>query len=224
MADVEEKAGITVVLADDHPVVRSGIRGMLEAAGDIRVVAEAANGQEAVDLVEQEDPDILLLDMEMPEMNGLGAARELASRGCRTRIVALSAYDDEEYIFGLLDAGAAGYLTKDEAPDMIIDAVRGVASGEDGWISSRIAEKMVRRRRALLERQSAELSPRETEVLGLVGKGHTNPEISEMLFISEGTVKNHVSHIYEKLGLRTRAEAVAWAWTHGMITDSGHRP
>ncbi|NNF04914.1 MAG: response regulator transcription factor [Rhodothermales bacterium] len=210
---------IRVLLADDHPVVRGGIRGMLEEADDITVVGEAESGTRALELVEELSPDVLLLDMEMPEVPGLEVARRLAEREASVRILALSAYDDDEYIFGLLDTGASGYLTKDEAPYIIVEAVRGVAHGEEGWISRRIADKMVRRRRLSLERQSAELSPRELEVLQHVGRGETNPEIAEQLFISEGTVKNHVSHIYEKLGIRTRAEAVAWAWEHGMMAE-----
>jgi len=210
---------IRVLLADDHPVVRGGIRNMLEQADDIRVVGEAESGAAALEMVEELDPDVLMLDMEMPEVPGLEVARVLADQEARVRIIALSAYDDDEYIFGLLDTGASGYLTKDEAPYIIVEAVRGVANGEEGWISRRVADKMVRRRRRSLERQSAELSPRELEVLTHVGRGETNPEIAEKLFISEGTVKNHVSHIYEKLGIRTRAEAVAWAWEHGMMEE-----
>lgn len=210
---------IRVLLADDHPVVRGGIRNMLEQADDISVVGEAESGAQALELVEELSPDVLLLDMEMPEVPGLEVARKLSEQEASVRIIALSAYDDDEYIFGLLDMGASGYLTKDEAPYIIVEAVRGVAHGEEGWISRRIADKMVRRRRRSLERQSAELSPRELEVLQHVGRGETNPEIAEKLFISEGTVKNHVSHIYEKLGIRTRAEAVAWAWEHGMMEE-----
>ena len=211
---------IRVVLADDHPIVRDGVKNMLSQHEDIEVVGEASDGGQAVLMVRDLQPDVLLLDMEMPIKPGIEVAQELAKENHPVRILALSAYDDDEYIFGLLDAGAAGYMTKDEAPDMIVEAVRGVAQGEDGWISRRVADKMVRRRRTRLQRDSADLSAREWEILKLVGKGLTNPEIGELVFISEGTVKNHVSHIYEKLGFRTRAEAVAWAWEHGLMKDS----
>ena len=216
---MKEEHDISVLLADDHPIVRGGIRTMLEAADGIEVVGEAENGVQALEMVHALKPDVLLLDMEMPIMPGLEVAKTLAQEKHPVRIIALSAYDDDEFIFGLLDTGAAGYLTKDEAPDMIIDAVKGVAQGEEGWISRKIADKTIRRRKTALERQSADLSSREWEVLKLVGKGLTNPDIGEMIFISEGTVKNHVSHIYEKLGFRTRAEAVAWAWQHGLMKD-----
>lgn len=211
---------IRVLLADDHPIVRGGIRSMLAGEEGIEVVGEASDGGEALEMVGSLRPDVLLLDMEMPVKTGIEVATELATRHPEVRVLALSAYDDDAYIFGVLDAGAAGYMTKDEAPDMIVHAVRGVAAGGDQWISSRVAEKMVRRRRSFLERQSADLSPREKEVVVLVGKGMTNPQISEMLFISEGTVKNHVSHIYDKLDIRTRAEVVAWAWEHGLVKKS----
>jgi len=211
------RSPIRIVLADDHPVVRSGIRTLLEKAADFVVVGEAGNGADALDLVEQLAPDVLLLDMEMPGLAGLDVARRLHASGAPVRVLALSAHDDEQYIFGLLDHGASGYLTKDEAPSTIIEAIRGVAQGEDGWISRRVAGKLVHRKRMTLEAATAALSDRERDVLRLMGQGHDNIHIAETLFISEGTVKNHVTHIYDKLNLRTRAEAVAWAWQHGLV-------
>lgn len=208
---------IRVVLADDHPVVRRGIRSLLEQAPDVAVVGEASDGAEALRLVETLAPDVLLLDMEMPGLSGVDVARRLHAAEAPVRVLALSAYDDEQYIFGLLDSGAAGYLTKDEAPTTIVEAVRGVAHGEEGWISRRAAAKIVHRRRHALEAATASLSDREREVLRLVARGLSNSEIADTLFIAEGTVKNHVTHIYAKLDLRTRAEAVAWAWQHGLV-------
>jgi len=219
----EKAKSITVLLADDHPIVRDGIRQLLESAADIVVIAEAADGEEALRLVRDVNPDVLLLDMEMPVLSGLDVARRLAGVGSEVRILALSAYDDEEYIFGVLDAGASGYLTKDEAPDTIVDAVRGVATGEDGWISQRAADQIVARRKRLFEQDATDLSARELNVLQHLATGMGNIAIAETLFISEGTVKNHVSHIYEKLGLRTRAEAVAWAWQHDVMKDTPSR-
>ena len=133
---------IRVVLADDHPVVRGGIRTLLEKAPGVTVVGEASSGREALGLVEKLAPDVLLLDMEMPGGTGREVARWLQERAASVKVLALSAYDDEEYLFGLLDSGAAGYLTKDEAPDINIEAVQGVARGEEGWISRRVASKM----------------------------------------------------------------------------------
>ena len=204
---------LRIVLADDHPVVRGGIRMLLEQEPDLTVVGEADNGIAALHLVATLTPDVLLLDMEMPGLKGLEVAQRLRDQEAAVRVLALSAYDDEQYIFGLLDSGAAGYLTKDEAPQTIVEAVRGVARGEGGWISRRVAEKLVRRRRY---QQAVDLTERERDVLHHIAQGLTNPQIAETLFIAEGTVKNHVSHIYDKLGVRTRAEAVAWAWQHGV--------
>ena len=140
-----EMKTIRVVLAEDHPVVREGIRTLLERALDLVVVAEASDGQEALRLVEEMAPDVLLLDMEMPGLTGVEVARRLQAARSPVRILALSSHDDDQYIFGLLEAGAAGYLLKEEAPEAIVAAVRGVARGEVGWLSRSVAQKVMRR-------------------------------------------------------------------------------
>lgn len=215
---------IRVVVADDHPVVRSGIRALLDKVEDIVVVGEAADGATALHLAADLAPDVLLLDMELPGLTGLEVAREIQAAGAAVRVLALSAYDDEQYIFGLLASGAAGYLTKDEAPTTIVNAVRGVARGEGGWLSRRITAKVLQQRaggRRPLPEDAAALSARERQVLGLLARGQANAGIAAALSLSEGTVKNHVTNLYAKLAVHTRAEAVAWAWQQGLVGGAG---
>jgi len=210
---------IRVVLADDHPVVRTGIRTFLEQAADIEVLAEAEDGKAALRLAEELEPDVLLLDMELPGITGVEVTRRLQAAGSLVRVLALSAYDDEQYVFGLLDAGAAGYLLKDEALEAIVAAVRGVARGEGGWFSRQVAEKVVAWARG--ERAAppgvARLTEREVEVLRLLARGWDNRRIAETLCIGEQTVKNHVSRIYAKLGVESRVEAVIRAISLGLV-------
>jgi DNA-binding NarL/FixJ family response regulator len=213
---------IRIVLADDHPVVRAGIRTLLEKAPGLVVVGEADDGMAALRLVAELSPDVLLLDMELPGHTGVEVARQLQAAGSPVRVLALSAYDDSQFIFGLLASGAAGYLTKDEVPQRIVDAVRGVARDEGGWLSRRVMEKVLQRQRAGKvpgAAEAASLTTREREVLRLVAKGQGNEQVAATLHMSEGTVKNHVTTIYSKLRLRTRAEAVAWAWQQGLMND-----
>lgn len=203
-------AEIRVLLIDDHPIVRSGIRMLLEQAEDILVVAEADRGDDVVQLLRRHTPDIVLLDMEMPGKSGVDVAREIQDAGVPVRILALSAYDDDEYISSLLSNGAAGYLTKEEALHTIVDAVRGVARGEEGWFSRRAAAQVA----ALARRgpqDAATLTEREEEVLLLLAEGWTNARIAQDLSVSERTVRFHLSNIYDKLGCNSRAEAIAWA-------------
>src|SRR5947207_4195665 len=141
-------SAIRVVLVDDHPVVRAGIRHLLEQAPDLTVAGEASDGVEALHLAAELAPDVLLLDMELPGLSGVEVARRLQAAGSPVRVLALSAHDDPQYIFGLLTSGAAGYLTKDEAPQTIVEAVRGVARGEKGWLSRRVTAKVMQRERA----------------------------------------------------------------------------
>lgn len=207
---------IRVVLADDHPVVRQGIRDMLERVEDICIVGEAANGEEALQLVDQLNPDVLLLDMEMPGLKGMDVAQQLKQRGSKVRILALSAHDDLSYIRELIDSGASGYLVKEEAPETIIDAVRGVARGEQGWVSRRITAQMVSWMRKD-EVSEVKLTPREMEVLRLVVDGKTNQNIGFLLGISEKTVEKYLYSIFNKLGVTSRVEAAVYAVREGLV-------
>ncbi len=205
---------IRTLLIDDHPIVRSGIRMLLEQAQDIQVVGEADTGHAALELVQQLQPDVVLLDVEMPGKSGLDVARELSEANSPVRILALSAYDDEQYILNLLANGAAGYLTKEEALDTIIEAVRGVARGEEGWLSRRAAARIASAMRQA-SRSPIELTARESEVLDLLVQGRSNSQIGAELHITERTVRFHLTNIYEKLDVSSRSEAISWAFTHG---------
>lgn len=203
-------ANIRVVIADDHPVARAGIRKFLEKEPDIQVVAEASSGEEAIKLVVELSPDILLLDMELPGMRGTEVARKLKEMKSPVKVLALSTYDNRQYILGLLASGAAGYLIKEEVPETIIEAVRGVARGEQGWVSRRVAAKMT----VWMQSESTkegELTEREVEVLRLVVAGKTNQEIGFTLGISPRTVEKHVDSLYTKLGVSSRVEAAVFA-------------
>lgn len=202
---------IRVMLADDHPIIRSGIRLLLEQAPDIAVVGETDRGSEVVTLVEKLHPDVLLLDMEMPGKSGVDVAKELQASGAAVRVLVLSAYDDDEYIASLLATGAAGYLTKEEALNTIVDAVRGVARGEDGWFSRRAAAQVAALARKEQSRPGIDLTEREEEVLQMLTEGWTNLKMANALSVSERTIRFHLSNIYEKLGVSSRAEAISWA-------------
>ena len=202
-------ATIHVILADDHPVVRAGIRTLLDRADDIHVVAETDNGDGVLSLVEEHQPDVLILDIEMPGLSGLEVAQQLQKRQLPTRVLALSAHADIRYIDHILANGAFGYLVKEEAPHMIIAAVRGVAAGEQGWMSRQAAAEMSAQLRRV--ENGTELTPREQGVLKLIAAGKSNQEIALALHISESTVEKHLSSIYAKLGVSSRVEAAVYA-------------
>ena len=163
---------IRVVVADDHPFVRIGIRKILSKTGDILVVGEAGDGEQALDLVEQMQPDVLLLDVEMPSLNGIQVASHLQKKSSSVRILVLSAYEDRQHILGMLNGGVSGYLTKEEVPDTLVKAVRGVAAGEKGWVSQRLAEKMISWR--IQSGEQVFLSPRQREMLRLLAQERMN--------------------------------------------------
>lgn len=205
-----------VLLVDDHPVVRAGIRNLLEKAMDITVVGEASNGEEALRLVEKLNPDVLLLDMEMPGINGNEVAQKLQKSGSQVKILALSAHDDKQYIQELLSNGASGYLVKEEVPEAIIEAVLGVARGEQGWVSRRVAAQMSSWMRNETKEHMG-LTGREVEVLHAVVEGKTNQEIGLALGISEKTVEKHLEGVFSKLGVASRVEAAVHAVREGWV-------
>jgi DNA-binding NarL/FixJ family response regulator len=209
---------IRLVLADDHPVVRAGIKSMLEKVPDIRVVGEASEGSAIERVVEQVAPDILVLDVNMPALNPVAVTRALKTHYPALGILILTAYDDEEYILGLLAAGATGYVLKDEALDTLVAAIRAASRGES-YLSQKIAARLARR--AIATRQSlAEeipLTARECQVLRLIALGLDNDAIAEKLVISKRTAQNHVSAIYSKLNLTSRAEAILYAIRHKLV-------
>lgn len=221
---MDSRSPVRIILADDHPAFREGVASRLGREPDFLVVGEAANGDGALQLVHAQDPDVLILDLEMPGLNGVEVTRRLFAEQSRTQVLVLSAYEDDDYIFAVLDSGAAGYLTKQESLSTIVEAVRGIAHGESGWLSRRIAALFMKGNRAgsrVREDLLRDLSDREREVLQRIAAGDSNQEIASRLFISESTVKKHANSIYEKLGLSTRAQAIAWAWRKGLVDGQG---
>jgi DNA-binding NarL/FixJ family response regulator len=205
---------IRLLIVDDHPVVRDGLRGMFTGTSEVDVVGEAADGAEAVTLAEALRPDVILMDLRMPGVDGVTAIGRLSERGLDTRVLVLTTYDTEADVVPAIEAGATGYLLKDAPRDELFRAVRAAARGESVLAPS-VAAKLIGQVRAPA-RES--LSQRELEVLGLIARGSTNREAAAHLFISEATVKTHLLHIYGKLGVRDRASAVAAAYERGLLT------
>lgn len=204
---------IRVLLAEDHSVVRSAIAALLNKEIGIEVVGEIADTTSLLATVKKIQPDVLILDAHMPGGRVIHAARELHKTHPHVRILVLSAYERGEYIVGLLRAGAAGYVLKHDSSEMLVEAVRTVAAGQD-WLSPRVANILVKAMRNYEERPAAKLTSREMEVLTLMAQGYKNDNIAEMLVITPSTVKNHVRHIFRKLGVDSRVEAVLYAIEH----------
>jgi two-component system response regulator DegU len=209
-------ASIRVLLVDDHPVVREGIRNLLAKENDIVIVGEASDGLEALKKAEDLFPDVMLLDMELPGMSGTQVAKHLQEHNSPIKILALSAHDDRQYIQELLANGASGYLIKEEVPETIIEAVRGVAYGEQGWISRQVAAQMSTWMGGTDDDQNS-LTPREIEVLRGVVAGKTNQEIGLTLGISEKTVEKHLEGVFTKLNVASRVEAAVLAVREGLV-------
>ncbi|MEU6656183.1 response regulator transcription factor [Streptomyces sp. NPDC046900] len=204
---------VSLLIVDDHPVVRDGLRGMFENAPGFRVLGEASGGVEAVALAAELDPDVILMDLRMPGGSGVEAIATLTRSGARAKILVLTTYDTDSDTLPAIEAGATGYLLKDAPRDELFTAVRAAAEGRT-VLSPAVASRLVSAVRAP---GNEPLSVREREVLALVAKGMSNREIARVLFISEATVKTHLTHLYAKLGVKDRAAAVAVAYDRGIL-------
>jgi DNA-binding NarL/FixJ family response regulator len=215
---------VRVLIADDQALVRAGFRMILESQDDLEVVAEAAGGADAVALARELVPDVILMDIRMPGLDGIAATRQLAGAGgSPAKIIILTTYELDEYLFDALQAGASGFLLKDVVPEELIRGVRVVAAGgallAPSVTQTLIAEFAGQPRRSLAAAASlSALTPREREILTLVGTGLSNPQIAAELFISENTVKTHVARVFDKLGVHERVQAVIIAYDTGLVT------
>jgi DNA-binding NarL/FixJ family response regulator len=210
-----------VLVADDQAMVRAGFRLLLEGTEDIEVVAEAEDGRRAVALAAARRPDIALMDIQMPQLDGLAATREISRRTPEVRVIVLTTFDVDEYVYGALSAGASGFLLKSSPPETLVRAIRTVAAGDgllDSAVTRRVIEQFVRRPPVVAGPELDRLTDREHEVLLLVARGLSNAEIAAQLVVSEATVKTHVARMLAKLQLRDRVQAVVFAYEHGVVT------
>jgi DNA-binding NarL/FixJ family response regulator len=223
-----ENRPITVLLADDQPLLRMGFRLILEGEDDLHIVGEASDGAEAVRRVRELNPDVVLMDVRMPVLDGIEAPRAITASGAGARIIILTTFDVDEYAFAGLQAGASAFLLKDVAPSELISAVRVVASG-DAVVAPRVTQRLLETyvRGAALPAPTAprdplleNLTPRETEMLEAMAEGLSNAEIAQRYFLSEATVKTHVRRILTKLHLRDRVQAVVYAYETGLVVPS----
>jgi DNA-binding NarL/FixJ family response regulator len=218
---------IRVLVADDQSMIRAGFRMLLAHEPDIEVVAEAGNGRDAVHQAARFDPTVVLMDIRMPELDGLEATRRILAADDRARVLILTTFDLDEYVFEALSAGASGFVLKDDPPEQLIAAIRTVAAG-DALLSPAVTKRVIRQF-ARIPRPPPpsgldELTAREHEVLRLIALGRSNAEIAQELYITEGTVKTHVTHVLQKLGLRDRVQAVVLAYQSGLFESEGERP
>ncbi len=205
---------IRVLVVDDHPVVRSGLVGLLGSEADLEVVGEAGNGREGVTLAASLTPDVVLMDLRMPVLDGASATAEITAAGT-ARVLVLTTYDTDGDILRAVEAGATGYLLKDTPRDQLLAAVRAAARGET-VLAAPLAAKLMRQVRG-----GDQLTPRELEVLALVAQGKSNPDIARELFIGEATVKSHLLHVFDKLGVSDRTAAVTRALERGLLPSPG---
>lgn len=213
-----ETKGVSVLIVDDHEVVRRGVRAFLDTVPDMQVVGEAASGEQAVQMTGETAPDVVLMDLILPGMDGLEATRQIKLLSPHTQVVVLTSYDQDEYIFPALQAGATSYTLKDMKMDNLAEAIRKAALGE-ATLHPRVAMRVVKSVRGEINGDGlAEgMTGRELEVLKMIAHGLSNSQIAEALVLSEYTVKGHVSNILSKLGLADRTQAAAYAWEKGIV-------
>ena len=217
---------IRVLVADDQSMVRAGFRMLLAGEDDIEVVAEASNGLEAVEKSARSDPTVVLMDIRMPELDGLEATRRILAADPAARVLILTTFDLDEYVYEALRAGASGFVLKDDPPEQLLAAIRTVAAGDallSPTVTKRVIEQFTRIPRPTPPKEIDELSARERDVLRLVARGLSNAEIGQELYISETTVKTHVTHVLQKLNLRDRVQVVVLAHQAGILDADAPR-
>ena len=213
----------SLVIVDDQGMVRAGFRSLLDGEPGLEVVGEASDGEQALSVVRRLQPDVTLMDIRMPVLDGLAATRRIVEEGIPTKVLVLTTFDLDEYVFEALRAGASGFLLKDAPAEELAAAVRTVAAGDSllaPSVTRRVIDAFVRRAAPVThgpDPRLAQLTPRELEVLGLLARGLSNLDIAERLFVSEGTTKTHVSNVLAKLGLRDRVQAVIFAYENGVV-------
>jgi NarL family two-component system response regulator LiaR len=209
-----------ILIVDDHPLLREALRQALDSEEDMEVVADAANGEEAIKLASELRPDVVVMDIVMPRLGGIEATRKIKEIAPDIAILILTAYDDEEYVLGLLDAGAAGYLLKSARGRELVGAIRAIKSGES-VLHPNIIAKLLRRAMtvpAVVQKPQSLISERESEILKLVALGMSNKDIAEKLFLSERTIKSHLTNIFNKLNVASRSEAIVQGLKWGLVT------
>lgn len=207
---------IKIIIADDHPLIREGIRRILSLASDIMIAGEAENGEQAVELARKTGADIVLMDINMPVVNGIAACKQIKEEMPSTKIIVLTIHDQDEYLFELIKSEISAYLLKDVNPDKLVKTIRGVASGES-YISPQLIARVFREFNRLTSNPAIELTNREREILNLLAQGENNKSIAEKTFISEKTVKNHLTNIFQKLNVNDRTQAALYAIKNKLV-------